>query len=264
MSIIVIVIVYWQASTTDVEATVVQAQSQVLSDESVVHDEAAPTATDAPLPSMNVAAQAFDGYAEVNFTSGGDNGSPIYLYTVWADPPLAQNSTGSGTLIPVMGLVDGTSYSFFVMASNKYGESPASAASSAVTPQAAVQGCVTDQLCESGGTVYGFSVRTVAIAAAFAFLLVVGCVCWCFCRARPDSPNSQQAAEDRRQARADSRANSRRNDSKIKVARNEDDYDNDVKLELTPPEPDPAPPSPPVRFEPAASSADLMFVPTVE
>ena len=82
-------------------------------------------------------ATAGDGQASVTFTPPASNGgAAITLYTVTSSPG-GFTGTGSGSPITVAGLANGVSYTFTVTADNTAGTGSASAASNAVTPQAA-------------------------------------------------------------------------------------------------------------------------------
>jgi hypothetical protein len=98
-----------------------------------------PTAA-ATAPGAPTAVQALAGHgsASVSWTAPGDGGSPISGYTVTASPGGATVTvTGSTTSAAVSPLVNGTSYTFTVVATNAVGTGPASAPSNAVTPTAA-------------------------------------------------------------------------------------------------------------------------------
>jgi hypothetical protein len=85
-------------------------------------------------PTIGTATPA-DGQASVTFTAPLSNGgAAITGYTVVASPGGA-TATGASSPITVTGLTNGTSYTFTVTASNSAGTGPASAASTAVTPQ---------------------------------------------------------------------------------------------------------------------------------
>ncbi len=73
--------------------------------------------------------------ASVNFTPPANNGSAITSYTVTANPG-GPSVTGTGSPIFVSGLINGSTYTFTVTATNAIGTSPASAASNSVTPSA--------------------------------------------------------------------------------------------------------------------------------
>lgn len=90
----------------------------------------------APGAPTHPVATAGSGQASVAFTApGSDGGSPITSYTVTANPGGA-TGTGASSPIVLMGLTNGTAYTFTVTAKNAAGTGPASAASAAVTPKA--------------------------------------------------------------------------------------------------------------------------------
>jgi hypothetical protein len=95
------------------------------------------SAATVPDPPTNVSAAARNGAASVSWTTPADNGSPISSYTVTASPGGASvgvpGSQSSGT---VLGLTNGTSYTFTVVATNGVGPSAPSTPSNAVTPTA--------------------------------------------------------------------------------------------------------------------------------
>jgi Putative Ig domain/Fibronectin type III domain len=143
-----------QVSTFTVQATDSETTAQTATAElSITVAAAAPVAT-APGAPTDVEAVVGDGRATVAFTAPADNGSPITNYTVTGTPsgttvkpastPAAVaavavagavTASGSASPITVMGLSDGTSYTFTVTATNAAGTSPASAPSNSVTPQ---------------------------------------------------------------------------------------------------------------------------------
>jgi uncharacterized protein (TIGR02145 family) len=81
-----------------------------------------------------VVATAGNAQASVSFTAPSiTGGSAITGYTVTSNPG-GVTGTGSGSPITVTGLINGTSYTFTVVATNAVGNSAASAASNAATP----------------------------------------------------------------------------------------------------------------------------------
>ena len=100
----------------------------------------APTAPGAP---TNVTASAGNGSATVSWTAPSSNGgSPITSYTVTpfigstAQTPVLVNGSPPSTSTTVIGLLNGTSYTFTVIATNAIGSGAASSPSNGVTPSA--------------------------------------------------------------------------------------------------------------------------------
>ena len=90
------------------------------------------TAPDAPL---GVSAIAGNGQATINWLApGSDGGSPLTGYTVTASPGGQGCSSTGATNCTVVGLTNGTGYTFTVTASNSVGTSVASASSNKITP----------------------------------------------------------------------------------------------------------------------------------
>lgn len=96
------------------------------------------TATPRTVPGAptGVSATAGDGSATVSWTPAGDGGSAITGYTVTSSPGSLQCTT-TGTSCEVLGLANGTAYTFTVIAANMAGSSAPSSPSAAVTPRAA-------------------------------------------------------------------------------------------------------------------------------
>ena len=98
-----------------------------------------PTAPGAP---TGVSATPGNGSASVSWTAPSSNGSPITAYTVTpyvgTAPQTPTTVLGSppATGTTVTGLVNGTTYTFTVTATNEIGTGPSSAASNAATPTA--------------------------------------------------------------------------------------------------------------------------------
>lgn len=106
-------------------------------------------ATTVPGTPTGVSATAGDGQATVSFAAPtSDGGASISSYTVTASPGGA-TATGSSSPLIVTGLANGTAYSFTAVATNSVGNSPASSASSAITP-VGVPGAPTDVTATAG------------------------------------------------------------------------------------------------------------------
>ena len=90
----------------------------------------------APAPPSNVAGVAADGAATVSWTTpASDGGLAITTYTVTAAPGGTKVTVGgSQTSATMSGLVNGTTYTFTVTATNIYGTSDPSPPSNAVVP----------------------------------------------------------------------------------------------------------------------------------
>lgn len=91
-----------------------------------------------PGPPQSVTSSAGDGQATVSWTApASDGGSAITAYTVTASPGGGScTATAPATNCTVTGLVNGTAYTFTVVATNAAGNSTPSGASAAVTPTA--------------------------------------------------------------------------------------------------------------------------------
>jgi hypothetical protein len=120
-------------------------------------NEVTPVTAVAPTAPTGVAAQPASQSARVTWTTPDSDGdSAITRYTVTpyigstAQPPVQAGA--SATSATVTGLTNGTSYTFKVAASNGVGDSPASAASNAVTPQATIFDFATPSVVDSGDT----------------------------------------------------------------------------------------------------------------
>jgi hypothetical protein len=92
----------------------------------------------APAAPTAVTATAGDGSATVSWAAPTFNGgATVTGYTVTAAPGVRTAATNGATRATVTGLTNGTAYRFTVTATNRVGDSAASAASNAVTPKAA-------------------------------------------------------------------------------------------------------------------------------
>lgn len=89
-------------------------------------------------PQSVVAAQGGAGEINVDWTAGSDNGSAITSFTVTALPG-GKSCVSSATSCTIAGLVNGTSYEVFVVATNAVGTSSSSASSLPVVPHGAHQ-----------------------------------------------------------------------------------------------------------------------------
>ncbi len=97
------------------------------------------TASEAPNAPTGVVAKrgAGSGSAEVSWTASSVNGSAVTAYKVTSSPGGKSCETdGAGRKCTVMGLENGTGYTFTVVATNGAGDGPASEASGPVTPTA--------------------------------------------------------------------------------------------------------------------------------
>ena len=98
----------------------------------LVITQASATIPDAP---TNVSATAGNGQAQVSWTASLNNGgSSIIGYTVTRTPGGGTTPVGNVTTATVTGLINGTSYTFTVHATNVAGNGPESLPSTAVTP----------------------------------------------------------------------------------------------------------------------------------
>ncbi len=89
----------------------------------------------APGAPTGVTATAGNASATVSWTAPGNGGSTITGYTVTVNPGGATaNVAGGTTSATVSGLINGSSYTFTVYATNAIGNGPTSAPSAAVTP----------------------------------------------------------------------------------------------------------------------------------
>jgi plastocyanin len=112
----------------------------------------APSAASAPVipatvpgPPQSVTATATDGMATITWSApAADGGRPVTGYAVTSSPDGLVSVAGpSARSASVLGLTNGTTYTFTVTATNVMGTGPASAPSNAVTPQGNVTRTVT-------------------------------------------------------------------------------------------------------------------------
>lgn len=97
------------------------------------------TGAAAPGAPTGVTASAGDSQASVSFAAPGDTGgSPILGYTVTSSPPggIDANAGSPGATHTIVGLTNGTAYTFTVTAMNAIGTGSPSAPSNSVTPKA--------------------------------------------------------------------------------------------------------------------------------
>ncbi len=123
-----------------------------------------------------VTAVATQGQATVSFTAPAFTGGvDIDSYTVTASPGGAR-ATGTTSPITVLGLTDGTDYSFVVTAANRVGTGAASDPSGTITPKSPQ----TISLSDPGGVPFGPAVTLVASASsrlALAFATTTPAIC---------------------------------------------------------------------------------------
>ncbi len=124
------------ANSTTYTFTVTATNAVGTSDPSVASNAATPVGP--PGPPTGVSAVAGDGEANVNWTApASDGGSAITQYTVTSDPGGVTAVEDGATLTStVLGLANGTTYTFTVTAANEAWTSSPSAPSNPVTPAA--------------------------------------------------------------------------------------------------------------------------------
>jgi hypothetical protein len=112
---------------------------------------AVPTAPEAP---EGVSASSATSQAQVSWTAPGNDGSPITGYTITpyagSVAQTAVNVGASARSVVVMGLANGTSYTFKVAATNLLGTGEQSQASNAVTPRETIFDFATPEVIDSG------------------------------------------------------------------------------------------------------------------
>jgi N,N-dimethylformamidase beta subunit-like protein/uncharacterized protein DUF4082/fibronectin type III domain protein/Big-like domain-containing protein len=124
---------------------------------SAASNSVTPLTSATPSAPTGVSATPATGQAQVSWTAPAANGSAITGYTITpyigatAQAP-TQISNGSATSGIVTGLTTGTAYTFTVSATNSVGTGPASAASSALTPEDTIFDFGTPATADSGDT----------------------------------------------------------------------------------------------------------------
>ena len=94
------------------------------------------TGASVPAAPANVVAVAGDASVQVSWTAPDDGGSPITGYTVTASFGIHEETVdGATTTALITGLLNGNTYTFTVIATNAFGESPPSTPSNPATPQ---------------------------------------------------------------------------------------------------------------------------------
>ncbi len=112
----------------------------------IIFKASAPAAPSAPNAPGAVVATPGSGQATVSWTAPYDGGSAITKYTVTpyigsnAQTPTVVTGSPPATTATIDGLVNNTTYTFTVTATNANGTSPPSVASNAVTPSSSPQG----------------------------------------------------------------------------------------------------------------------------
>lgn len=115
---------------------------------------AAPSVPAAP---AGLSATAGNGSAVLSFAAGGEGGSPVTGYEFTVDAGQHWNTltttpgTGTGRSATVIGLSNGTSYTFALRAVNSIGAGPASASSNPVTPLAPTTDPIAVHYAQLGG-----------------------------------------------------------------------------------------------------------------
>ena len=118
--------------------------------------------TTVPGAPSGAVATAGNASASVAFTVPNDGGSAITGYTVTSNP-VTPPVTGATSPINVTGLMNGTVYTFTVVATNAVGSSVATSATNAVTPSSP-QVCTAPQVLDGSGNSYN--------------TIVIGTQCW--------------------------------------------------------------------------------------
>ena len=109
-------------------------QFEAVDESSLMVDPNSGLAAKAPLAPASPSATARNASALVTWTPPANGGAPITGYTITGSPSGSATAGGSATSAVVVGLTNGTPYTFTVTARNIVGTGPPSTASNPVTP----------------------------------------------------------------------------------------------------------------------------------